>query len=283
MSNGNFDNYSNQSNPSQTSLFQDRNLKNNIGFLCIVLSIFCLLRCYEVLVDINNKKNSGIQNYITGRGTFEIELAPHIGNLSFVVKNFEKNSKDAHQKLILKSNNLMTALYEKGIAKEDVKAENYVSRPKFANDSCVKGNCPPSKQGPVGFETSQIIFVKIRDLKKTTEIVSFLADENIEEINPISYETENLENIKEQARFEAINLAKRDAQNIAKSLGVRLNKVIKFNENYPIDDRLKRPNMPNMPNMIESRDDFSPNYSFIQGENGQQKLRSTVVINYHIN
>ena len=74
---------------------------------------------------INNKKNSGIQNFITGRGTFEIELAPHIGNLSFIVKNFEKNSKDAHQKLILKSNNLMTALYEKGIAKEDVKAENY--------------------------------------------------------------------------------------------------------------------------------------------------------------
>jgi uncharacterized protein YggE len=142
-----------------------------------------------------------------------------------------------------------------------------------------KGNCPPSKQGPVGFETSQIIFVKIRDLKKTTEIVSFLADENIEEINPISYETENLENIKEQARFEAINLAKKDAQNIAKSLGVRLNKVIKFNENYPIDDRNKRPDMPNI---IESRDDFSPNYSFIQGENGQQKLRSTVVINYHI-
>ena len=56
--------------------------------------------------------------------------------------------------------------------------------------------------------------------------------------------------------------------------------LIKFNENYPIDDRNKRPNMPNM---IESRDDFSPNYSFIQGENGQQKLRSTVVINYHIN
>ena len=48
----------------------------------------------------------------------------------------------------------------------------------------------------------------------------------------------------------------------------------------PNDDRNKRPNMPNM---IESRDDFSPNYSFIQGENGQQKLRSTVVINYHIN
>ncbi len=273
MQNNNFDNFSNINGSSAQGLFHDRNLKNNIGFLCIVLSIFILLRCYEVLVDINNKKNSGIQNFITGRASFEIALAPNIGNFYFVVKNLDKTAKDSHQKMILKANNLMNNLYEKGINKNDIKAESYVSRPKYLNDSCTKLNCPPNKQNPIGFEASQVIYVKVRDIKKTGEIISFLAEENIEEISQVSYETENIETIKEQARIEAIKLAQQDAKNIAKSLGVRLERVIKFNENLPNIEELKT---------AKNQTDFTPTFNIIQGENGEQKLRSSVIITYQI-
>ena len=190
--NNNFDNLSNSQNSTTTGFFQDRNLKNNIGFLCIVLSVFSILRCYEVLVDINNKKNAGIQNYLNGRGSYEVKLEPNIGNFFFVVKNTEKTAKDAHQKMILKANKIITELYEKNINKNDIKADNYVSRPRYANDSCLKGNCPLNKQNPIGFEASQIIFIKIRDIKKSGEIVSYLAEENIDEISPISYEIDDI-------------------------------------------------------------------------------------------
>lgn len=275
--NNNFDNFQNNHNNSPTGFFQDRNLKNNIGFLCIVLSVFSILRCYEVLVDISNKKNAGIQNYLNGRGSYEVKLEPNIGNFFFVVKNTEKTAKDAHQKMILKANKIITDLYEKNINKNDIRADNYVSRPRYASDSCLKGNCPLNKQNPIGFEASQTIFIKMRDIKKSGEIVSYLAEENIDEISPISYEIDDIEKIKEQARLEAINLAKQDAKNIAKSLGIRLSKVIKFNDNLSNEDKFKKHGM------IENRDDFAPVFSIIQGENGEQKLRSNVIITYQIN
>jgi len=275
--NNNFDNFPNNQNNSPTGFFQDRNLKNNIGFLCIVLSIFSILRCYEVLVDIGNKKNAGIQNYLNGRGSYEVKLEPNIGNFFFVVKNTEKTAKDAHQKMILKANKIITELYEKNINKDDIRADNYVSRPRYASDSCLKGNCPLNKQNPIGFEASQIIFIKIRDIKKSGEIISYLAEENIDEISPISYEIDDIEKIKDRARLEAINLAKQDAKNIAKSLGVKLSRVVKFNDNLPTEDKFKKHGM------IENRDDFAPVFTIIQGENGEQKLRSSVIITYQIN
>jgi hypothetical protein len=67
------------------------------------------------------------------------------------------------------------------------------------------------------------------------------------------------------------------AKNIARSLGVRISKVIKFNDNLPFEDKFKKHGM------IENRDDFAPVFTIIQGENGEQKLRSNVIITYQIN
>lgn len=268
----------NNQSQSNQGFFQDRSLKNNLGFLCIVLSILGLLKSYEVIVDISNKKNAGIQNVITGKGTFEIKLNPNIGNFHFVVKTTDKNSKESHQKMIQKSNQIMLALYEKGIEKDDIKAENYISKPKYLVEACKSDNCPINKQSPVAFESSQVIFVKLRNIKKSGEIINFLTESNITEIGAINYEIEDIDKFKDQARKEAIELAKQDAKNIAKSLGVRLKKLTKFSENaVSLDDRIKKYGV------IDNREDFSIPVNIIQTENGEQKIRSSVIVTYQIN
>ncbi|GDX35941.1 hypothetical protein LBMAG18_04520 [Alphaproteobacteria bacterium] len=261
------------------SIFNDRNLKNNFSFLCIILSVFCIIKSYEVIVDISNKKNAGLQNFINGRGYYEIKLTADIGNFFFVVSSTEKTAKDAHQKMIQKVNQIMLELYEKGINKEDIKTENYVNRPKYPIDLCKKGaNCPNIKNNPISFEASQVIFVKLRDIKKSGEIIDYLNDKEILDIGTITYEIENIDKYKEQARSQAIEFAKQDAKNIAKALGVKLKKFIKFNEGSQSTDfeRLKKHGF------IENRDDFMPSVSLIQGENGEQKIRSSVVVTYQI-
>jgi len=265
-------------NQANQGFFQDRNLKNNIGFLCIVLSILGLLKSYEVIVDISNKKNAGIQNTITGKGTFEIKLNPNIGNFHFVVKTIDKTSKESHQKMIQKSNQIMLALYDKGVEKDDLKAEAYVSTPKYSSESCRENNCPVNKQSPIAFESSQVIFVKLRDIKKSGEIISFLNENNIDEIGSINYEIDDIDKFKEQARREAIELAKKDAKNIAKSLGVRLNKLVKFTEYaIPFEDKIKKFGV------IDNREDFNIPVNIIKTENGEQKIQSNVIVTYQIN
>lgn len=261
------------------SFFNDRNLKNNFAFLCVILSIFFILKSYEVVVDISNKKNAGLQNFINGRGSYEIKLTADIGNFFFVVSSTEKTAKDAHQKMIQKANQIMAELYDKGINKEDIKAESYISRPKYSVESCKKNiNCPISKNNPIAFEASQVIFVKLRDIKKSGEIIDFLNDKEILDIGAIAYEIENIDKYKEQARTQAIEIAKQDAKNIAKALGVRLKKFIKFTEGSQSTDfeRLKKHGF------IENRDELSPSVSVIQGENGEQKIRSNIVVTYQI-
>lgn len=261
------------------SFFNDRNLKNNFTFLCIILSIFFILKSYEVVVDISNKKNAGLQNFINGRGSYEIKLSADIGNFFFIVSSTEKTAKDAHQKMIQKANQIMAELYDKGINKEDIKAESYVSRPKYSLESCKKNsNCPINKNNPIAFEASQVIFVKLRDIKKSGEIIDFLNDKEILDIGAIAYEIENIDKYKEQARTQAIEIAKQDAKNIAKALGVRLKKFIKFTEGSQSTDfeRLKKYGF------IENRDEFSPSVGVIQGENGEQKIRSNIVVTYQI-
>lgn len=264
---------------SNRSILKDRNLKNNFAFLCIILSIFCILKSYEAIIDISNKKNAGLQNFINGRGSYEIKLNADIGNFFFIVSSTEKTAKDAHQKMIQKANQIMAQLYDKGINKEDLKAESYVSRPKYSLESCKKNtNCPVNKNNPIAFEASQVIFVKLRDIKKSGEIVDFLNDKEIVDIGAITYEIENIDKYKDQVRSQAIELAKQDAKNVAKALGVRLKKFIKFNENYQTTDyeRLKKHGF------IENRDEFSPSVVVLQGDNGEQKIRSNVVVTYQI-
>lgn len=276
----NFNDYNNQIDGAR-SFFQDRNLKNNIGFLCIVLSIFSLLRCYEVLVDISNKKNAGIQSAISGRGVHEIKLTPDIGNFSFVVRVDQKTAKEAHQRMVQKVNNVILELYNLGINKEDIRVENYVSRPKYFAEQCVKNNCSNKNQMVEGFEASQEVFVKIRDIKKSGDIISSVAEQDINQISPINYEIEDLDKYKEKAREQAVNMAREDAKNIAKSLGIRLKKVIKYSESD--GDNFDREHLFKRHGVIDNREDFASTINIIQNEKGEQIIRSKVVITYQIN
>lgn len=276
----NFNDYNNPVDGAR-SFFQDRNLKNNIGFLCIVLSIFSLLRCYEVVVDIANKKNAGVQSVISGRGIYEIKLTPDIGNFSFVVRVNQKTAKEAHQRMVQKVNNVIVELYNLGISKEDIQVENYVSRPKYFSEDCQKNNCQNKNQMVEGFEASQEVFVKVRDIKKSGDIISVIAQQDINQISPINYEIEDLDKFKEKAREQAVNIAREDAKNIAKSLGIRLKKVIKYSESDGND--FDREHIFKKHGVIDNRDDFASTVNIIQNEKGEQIVRSKVVITYQIN
>ena len=128
----------------------------------------------------------------------------------------------------------------------------------------------------VGYETNQSIEVKITDISKNPDLagtlISAVGKVGVEASGLMSY-VDNLDFIKQNLRDQAIQKAKVQAEDIAKSLDVRLGKVTSFSENsgggYPIGIMMSAkamapadsaiPNLPVGENLITS--DVSVSYS----------------------
>src|SRR6187551_809643 len=83
--------------------------------------------------------------------------------------------------------------------------------------------------------SKQTIMVKVRDTNTTGAILDGLAKAGVTNVSGPNFTIDDEETIKAQARAKAIDDAKAKAEVLADQLGVRLGRIISFNEsgNYP--------------------------------------------------
>ncbi len=217
-------------------------------------------------------KSISSQNQIAFAGVGEIEVKPDIATVNVRVYETGKDAAEAEGKATLKANKVLDLLAEKSIAKSDIQTNEFRVAPKY-----VYQNQPVYKQIASGFEAAQTITVKIRDLKKSGELINALTDLQISEISGPFFEIESIEKFKSKAQLQAINDAKSKAQVTAKNLGVKLGKIVKFYEEPTPNFAAPRPMM--MAKMA------SENVSFDhapQIEAGVQKIAVRVSITYEM-
>ncbi len=108
------------------------------------------------------------------------------------------------------------------IDKKDIKTSNYNINPVY--------NWFEGRQTLRGYRVSQNIDVKIRDLDKVGEILQVVGDLGLNQINNLSFEIDEPESLKQEAREEAIKEAKEKAELMAEVVGVKLGRIINFSE-----------------------------------------------------
>jgi uncharacterized protein YggE len=97
--------------------------------------------------------------------------------------------------------------------------------------------CPPGKQVLTGYEASESITVKIRNLDNVGVIMQGLGAVGVSNLNGPNFAIDNPDALQTQARKLAIDDAKAKAEVLAKDLGVTLAKIESFSDNsggYPI-------------------------------------------------
>jgi uncharacterized protein YggE len=178
-------------------------------------------------------KSSSTQNTIAISGKGEVYAKPNIANISFTVRETEKNVSDAQTKVKAKAVLAVAALKEMGVEDKDIKTENYNSYPKYEYEQpvCSKGYCPAGKNIITGYDVSESVSVKVRDTEKVSAILQKIGTLNITEISGPNFEVDDLDKTKEEARSLAIKNAKEKAEKLAADLGVRLGNVVSFSEN----------------------------------------------------
>lgn len=221
-------------------------------------------------------------NTISVSGEGEVFASPDIANISFSVREESKKVADAQDKVNVKTKAALASVRKLGVADKDIKTENYSSYPKYewqeGTASCIAIGCPPPRPGKqviVGYEVSQSVSIKVRDLEVVNKLVDALATAGVTEMQGPNFAIDNEDNLKADARKIAIEKARAKAEVLAKDLGVSLVRIVSFSEggNYPMYARAT---------MVSDAMGKAESAPMPELPQGQTKITSNVTVTYEI-
>lgn len=169
------------------------------------------------------------------QGVGEVLAKPDIATFSFSVEAEAVTQEEAQSISAEKINAITAFLKESGIDEKDIKTSNYSVYPKYEQEEKLEvssiGFYPPSKMVQTGYTASQQVTVKVRDIENTGTLLSGVGEKGATNISSLSLTVDDIEKVKDEALSLAIEDAQEKAEALAEQLGVRLGRIVTFNEN----------------------------------------------------
>lgn len=173
-------------------------------------------------------------NTITVSGEGEVFAVPDTASFSVTVLETAKDVKTAQTAATKKTNDIVAYLKAQGIDDKDVKTTDYSVQPQYewTRVPCVAGGyCPDGRQNLTGYSVSQTLTVKVRDTDKAGEILSGVGSKGASSVSGLDFTIDDQDALEAEARDKAIDAAQAKAKVLAKSLGVKIVRVVGFSEN----------------------------------------------------
>jgi len=241
-----------------------------------ILALFLLVKTGDALSRFGLGDMAPV-NTITVTATGKAAAAPTVGQISFTVTETAEVVKDAQDAATTKTNAALAALKEVDIKEADITTSGYSVYPQHENQQpCYPGViCNRGEAKITGYQVSQTIEVKIRDLERIGETLGKIGSAGVQTISGPNFSFDDDSGVKEEARAGAIKDAREKARVLAKQLGVSLGPIVNFSENgagYPIPYFAKGGDM-----MALSSAEVAPTLPV-----GEQETAVTVSITYEI-
>ncbi len=183
-----------------------------------------------VIVALAMMQNQQPENQFSVSATGRVFAKPDIANLTLGVKTEAKpTAAQAVKDNTSKMNEIMKALKDIGIEEKDIKTTNYNLNP-------VYDWTDRSGQRLNGYEVSQNVTLKIRDLEKIGQAIAKSTEKGANQVGNISFTIDDEFALRNEARAEAIKKAKEKAASIVSATGIKLGKIVNVYENqvyYP--------------------------------------------------
>lgn len=208
-------------------------IRRGIVAVLVLLSLFLLAKTASEVMGMRFI-GSGMQatNVITVEGEGEAVAVPNIGEFTFSVVEKASTVAAAQDSATKKMNAAIDYLKSQSIDEKDIKTTGYNVNPVYEWQQvvCITTPCPGGKSVLTGYEVRQSVAVKVRDTKKAGDLLTGVGAKGASELSGLSFTVENEDELKKQAREEAISKAKSQADALASQLGVRLVRIVNFNE-----------------------------------------------------
>jgi hypothetical protein len=166
------------------------------------------------------------ERMITVSGQGKITATPDVAVMTMGMVSNKETVADAQKVNTETMNKLLARLKELGVDSKDIQTQNYNIYPQYDYTD---------KDGRVlkGYEVSQDVSIKIRDLTKTSKVVALAGEVGANVVNGLAFTIDNPETFKDKAREEAIkNVGEKQLQ-LARFLGVRFIDIVSYNEYSP--------------------------------------------------
>ncbi len=260
------------------TFFSNKKIINGFIVLLVLISVLVLVTITKK-VGHNYKGGRGGDSIatISVTGTGEVTAVPDIAILSLTLSKDAKTSKEAQSLLNTEVTKVLSYISSQKIDDKDVQSQFGGITPKYDSQQiyCITYPYPQPTPKIVGYTATQSLSVKIRAVDTANEVRTGLAQVGVTDIAGPTFTIDDEKELKEEARRNAIDDARNQAEVLARDLRVRLGKVASFSENnggYPV--------------MYEAKMDRStssagqaPAPELPKGEN---KIISTVTITYEI-
>jgi len=267
-------------------------------FWSMVTGVLVLLMLFLAVISIKVMRETGYVGRgadstatINVDGTGDVVAVPDVATFSFTVTETAKDVATAQSTATTKLNAALKAVRDQGVADKDISTESYAINPhyEYQNAVCpalpvVNGTmsrtdvvyCPSGKNVLTGYDVSETIQVKVRDLTKAGAIFTSIGSLGVQNVNGLTFSVDEPDAIQAQARAKAIADAKAKADALADQLGTHIVRVVSFSDNngaYP------RPIMYAMDKAV-SVGAAAP--AVPEVPTGEQKVTDNVTITYEI-
>ena len=167
-------------------------------------------------------KPENVRDTLTVGGTAKLSIEPDIARMTIGVLSTGSSVAATQKQNTEKMNAITAAVKGFGVKDADIQTSNYNISPQY--------DWTNGKQILRGYQVSQDVSIKIRDLDKIGDIVQKAGELGSNQVGGISFEVDDMTAVQKRARDKAIVDAKEKAGVLAKTLGVQLGKVVSFSE-----------------------------------------------------
>ncbi len=194
----------------------------------VTLFLAVLIICGIVWINNKIKENkyigrgSQFENTISISGEGKVLAAPDIGQVDLSVVSDASTVAPAQKDNTDKMNKIIQAMKSLGVEDKDLQTTNYSIYPRYQYSH--------GKNEIIGYEVTQTLEVKIRNLDKVGDVLGQAASLGVNQVGSLNFTFDDPNALQSQARQKAIADAKQKAKDLAAGLGVSLGKIIGFSE-----------------------------------------------------
>ncbi len=167
-------------------------------------------------------KSTDIQRTISISGEGKVTVIPDIAFVTLGLSVEKAKVADAQTENTKTMNSLIEKLKGLDIEKKDIQTSSYNIYPNYDYNY--------GKQTLRSYTVYQEVQVKLRKTDKVDDVLKLAGDLNLNQIGGLSFNIDEPEQYRQEARVKAMENAKQKADDLAKVMGVKLGKVVSFSE-----------------------------------------------------
>lgn len=167
-------------------------------------------------------KAERMQNTISVSGEGKVTGTPNIAVTDIGLVTEKADVASAQKENSEKMNKLIGEVKKLGVKDEDIQTTQYSIYPKY--------DYTEGKSILSGYTVQQSVTVKIRDLSKINAVLAKVGEVGANQVSSLSFTIDDKEALRASARELALKNVQEKAVALARALGVRLVRVVSFNE-----------------------------------------------------